>query len=110
VQPFRRVDQKIFEIGELPLGFRKSHHHTEMFFSLPDFRCGFSCQSGFDDILDVRNIQPIARRPIAVDFKINACGTDPSRSIAAVTTRELPKPRENFLRLGFNIVRSGPNI
>ena len=68
VQAVRRVHEHFFQVGQAALPFGQAHDDAEMLFAFPQFGGGLAGQSGFDDILDVADVQAVAGGGFAVNF------------------------------------------
>ena len=68
VHSLGRVHEDVFQFVQLPFAAAETHDDPEVLLALPEFGCRFAAETGLDNVLNVGNVQSVARGAFAVDF------------------------------------------
>src|SRR5712671_5585216 len=61
------IDQNVFKVENAAFGFRQADNDAEVFLSFPKFRCDSATEAGFNDVLNVGNVEAVTSGALAVD-------------------------------------------
>src|SRR5437764_1166948 len=67
VQAGGSIDEDVFEVENAPFGFRQAHDNAKMFLAFPEFRRSLASEASFDHVLNIRNVEAVAGRALAID-------------------------------------------
>ncbi len=68
VQAVGRVHEYLVHIGQAAFRLRQPYQDAEMLFAFPQFRRRFATEANLDLVLDITDVQAVARGAVAVNF------------------------------------------